>query len=137
MRPGHKIRPMSFTVKNLRQVDDMAPRFGFGSVQEARFPWRDLEAEQTGLAYHVVKPCQRGKAHRHDQAEEIYVVISGSGRAILDGEIVELSRLDAIRVAPPVARAFEGGPEGLELLVFGPHHDNDGEILDEDPWTGA
>jgi mannose-6-phosphate isomerase-like protein (cupin superfamily) len=128
---------MDYTMKNLRHVDDIAPRFGFDSVQEARFPWRDLEAQETGLAYHVIKPGQRGKAHRHDQAEEIYVVISGSGRAVLDGEIVELSRLDAIRVAPPVARAFEGGPEGLELLVFGPHHDKDGEILDEDPWTGA
>ena len=128
---------MSYTIKNLRQVDDMAPRFGFDSVQEARFPWRDLEAQDTGMAYHVVKPGQRGKAHRHDEAEEIYVVIGGSGRAVLDGEILELSHLDAIRVAPPVARAFEGGPDGLELLVFGPHHESDGEILEEDPWAGA
>jgi hypothetical protein len=34
-----------------------------------------------------------------------------------------------------VARAFEAGPDGLELLVFGPHHQGDGEILSEDPWT--
>jgi mannose-6-phosphate isomerase-like protein (cupin superfamily) len=128
---------MSYTIKNLREVDDMAPRFGFDSVLEARFPWRDLEAQDTGLAYHIVKPGQRGKAHRHDEAEEIYVVIRGSGRALLDGEIVELGPLDALRVAPPVARAFEGGPDGLELLVFGPHHESDGEFLEEDPWPEA
>lgn len=128
---------MSYTIKNLRQVDDMAPRFGLDSVLEARFPWRDLNAQDTGLAYHVIKPGQRGKAHRHEAAEEIYVVINGSGRAVLDGEIIELRHLDALRVAPPVGRAFEAGPEGLELLVFGPHHDSDGEFLEEDPWEGA
>lgn len=125
---------MSFTIKNLRDVEDVAPRFGFDAVQEARFPWRDLEAQQTGLAYHVLKPGRRGTAHRHQQAEEIYVVLAGGGRASLDGEIVELRPLDALRVAPEVVRAFAAGPDGLELLVFGPHHERDGELLDEDPW---
>jgi mannose-6-phosphate isomerase-like protein (cupin superfamily) len=125
---------MSYTIKNLRDVEDVAPRFGFDTVQEARFPWRALEAQTTGLAYHVIKPGQRGLAHRHDQAEEIYVVIAGSGRVVLDGVVADLRPLDAIRVAPPVARAFEGGPDGLELLAFGPRHENDGEILEGDPW---
>ncbi len=125
---------MSFTIKNLRDVDDVAPRFGFDSVQEARFPWRALEAQATGLAYHVIKPGQRGLAHRHERAEEIYVVIGGSGRMLLDGEVAELAPLDAIRVAPPVARAFEAGPDGLQILAFGPHHEGDGEILEGDPW---
>ena len=125
---------MSYTIKNLREVEDVAPRFGFDAVQEARFPWRALEAQSTGLAYHVIKPGQRGKAHRHDQAEEIYVVLGGGGRAVLDGELVELRPLDALRIAPPVARAFEAGADGLELLVFGPHHESDGEFLEGDPW---
>lgn len=128
---------MSYTKKNLREVTDMAPRFGFDTIQEARFPWRDLDAQDTGLAYHVIKPGQRGSAHRHHQAEEIYVVIGGSGRANLDGETIELAPLDAVRVAPPVGRAFEAGPDGLELLVFGPHHEQDGEFLQEDPWITA
>ena len=127
---------MSYTIKNLREVEDVAPRFGFDAVQEARFAWRPLEAEDTGLAYHVIKPDQRGKAHRHDAAEEIYVVLSGTGRINLDGEIQELRAMDAIRIAPQVARAFEAGPEGLEILAFGPRHEGDGEILEEDPWEG-
>ena|SRR5579884_2599637 len=125
---------MSFTIKNLKDVEDMAPRFGYEAVQEARFPWRALEAQSTGLAYHVIKPGQRGLAHRHNQAEEIYVVIRGSGRVVLDGEVAELRPLDAVRVAPPVARAFEAGADGLEILAFGPHHEGDGEILEGDPW---
>jgi mannose-6-phosphate isomerase-like protein (cupin superfamily) len=128
---------VSYSITNLRDVEDVAPRFGFDVVQEARFPRRALEAETTGLAYHVIKPGQRGQAHRHEQAEEIYVVLSGNGRAVLDGELVELRPMDALRVAPTVARAFEAGPDGLELLVFGPHHEGDGEILKADPWPGA
>jgi quercetin dioxygenase-like cupin family protein len=128
---------MSFTIKNLRDVEDVAPRFGFDQVQEARFPSRALEAQSTGLAYHVIKPGQRGLAHRHEQAEEIYVVIGGSGRMVLDREVVQLHPLDAIRVAPPVARAFEAGPDGLQILAFGPRHEGDGEILESDPWAST
>ena len=129
---------MSFTIKNLRTVEDMAPKFGFSEVQEARFARSDLESETIGLAFHIVRPGKRQAfAHRHQQAEEIYVVLSGRGRIKLDEEVCEIAEMDAIRVAPPVARAFEAGPDGLELLVFGPRHGGDGEVLSDDFWGGA
>jgi mannose-6-phosphate isomerase-like protein (cupin superfamily) len=128
----------SFTIKNLREVEDMAPRFGFSEVQEARFPREDLNSETVGLAFHLVRPGKRQAfAHRHQQAEEIYVVLSGSGRVKLGDDVREVHPLDAIRVAPEVARGFEGGPEGLELLVFGPRHAGDGEVLREEFWEPA
>ncbi len=65
--------------------------------------------------------------HKHDEAEEIYVVIAGSGRIKLDDEIIEVVELDAIRISPEVARGFEAGAEGIEVLAFGAHHDGDGE----------
>jgi mannose-6-phosphate isomerase-like protein (cupin superfamily) len=87
------------------------------------------------MAFHRVKPGQRqGFAHRHDQAEEIYVVISGAGRIKLDGDVCEIGPLDAVRVAPTVARAFEAGDQGLELIAFGPRHEGDGEIIRDDFW---
>jgi mannose-6-phosphate isomerase-like protein (cupin superfamily) len=126
---------VSYTIKNLRDVEDSAPKFGFESVQEAHFAHGDLDAEGTGLSYHVVKPnCRQGFAHRHEAAEEVYVVLSGNGRMNLDGEVVDVQRLDAIRVSPPVVRTFEAGPDGLELLAFGPRHEGDGEILQENVW---
>ena len=68
--------------------------------------------------------------HKHDEAEEVYVVIAGKGRIKLDDEIVSLGPLDAIRVAPGVTRAFEAGPENdLELLAFGRRHEGDGEVI--------
>jgi mannose-6-phosphate isomerase-like protein (cupin superfamily) len=126
---------VSYTIKNLRDVEDMAPKFGFEEVQEARFAGSDLEAQDTGVAFHIVKPgCRQAFAHRHEEAEEIYVVLSGKGRIKLDDEIADVQPFDAIRVSAKVARAFEAGSEGLELLAFGPRHEGDGDILREDFW---
>ena len=125
-----------YTLKRLTDVEDSAPKFGFGELQEARFAARDLEAEHTGVTHLRVKPGQRqGFAHRHENAEEVYVVIAGSGRVKLDDDIVELEPLDALRVSAPVTRRFEAGPEGLELIAFGPRHEGDGEVLPE--WWSA
>ena len=38
-----------------------------------------------------------------------------------------------MRVSPGVTRAFEAGPDGLEVLVFGPHVENDSVVV-EDFW---
>ncbi len=126
---------MSYTIKNLTEVEDLAVKHGFSEMQEARFPREDLDAEDTGLAYIVLRPGKRQPfAHRHNEAEEVCVVLSGSGRVKLDDEVVELGTMDAIRIAPPVTRAFEAGPDGIELLIFGPHHAGDPEII-EDFWV--
>jgi mannose-6-phosphate isomerase-like protein (cupin superfamily) len=125
---------MNYTIKNLRDVDDSAPRFGTQERMESRFARGALDALDTGLTHHIVKPGKRGLAHRHEQAEEVYVVLSGSGSINLDGETHPLKQLDAVRVSPQVRRGFEAGPEGLELLAFGARHDGDGELVD-DLWS--
>lgn len=127
--------PASYTLKKLTDVEDSAPKFGYGEIQEVRFAGGDLEAEQTGVSHHRVKAGRRqGFAHKHENAEEIYVVLAGSGRVKLDDDVLELEALDAVRVAPGVIRRFEAGPEGIELLVFGPRHEGDGELL-HDWWS--
>ena len=78
----------------------------------------------------MLKPgCRQAFGHRHEQAEEVYVVLAGDGRVRLDGKSVEIAPLDAIRVAPSVTRGFEAGSEGLSVLAFGPRHVGDGEIV--------
>ncbi len=125
---------MSYSLKNLREVEDSAAKHGYSELQEARFPREDLDAENTGLAYIVLRPGKRQPfAHRHAEAEEIYVVLSGGGRLKLDDEIIEIGPMDAIRMAPRVTRALEAGDDGLEILAFGPRHGGDGEII-KDFW---
>jgi mannose-6-phosphate isomerase-like protein (cupin superfamily) len=122
--------PATYTLKKLTDVEDSAVKFGIAEIQEARFAKNDLDAEQTGVSHQRLKPGKRQAfAHKHDKAEEIYVVMAGSGRVKLDDEILDVSTLDAVRVAPGVTRAFEAGPEGIEWLAFGPRCDGDGEVL--------
>ena len=121
---------MSYTIKNLDETKDSAPQFGFAELGEAHFPREELDCETVGFAYHRLKAGKRQAfGHRHENAEEVYVVLDGFGRMKLDEEIIDVGALDAIRVAPRVVRAFEAGPEGMEWLAFGPRHDGDGELI--------
>jgi mannose-6-phosphate isomerase-like protein (cupin superfamily) len=128
--------PAPYSHTNLADVEDSAPKYGFGEYQEARFASDDLEAQETGFSYQRVKPGKRQAfAHRHDEAEDVYVVVSGSGRMKLDDDIIDVKPLDAIRVSAGVTRIFEAGDDGLAFLAFGPRHKEDqGEML-ADWWT--
>jgi mannose-6-phosphate isomerase-like protein (cupin superfamily) len=127
--------PETSTKVSLAAVDDAAPANGFGDRWEARVARVALEAERTGVSLFRLRPGKRSPfTHRHTDAEEIYVVLSGRGRVKLDDEILDVGPLDCIRVAPATARAFEAGPDGLEFLALGAHHPGDGESV-PDPWT--
>jgi mannose-6-phosphate isomerase-like protein (cupin superfamily) len=126
---------MSYAKTNLRDVEDSAQKHGLANIQEARFPREDIGAEQTGLNYLVIRPDQREPfAHRHHTAEEVYVVLAGSGRVKLDDDLVDLTQLDVVRVSPGTTRSFQAGPDGLEVLIFGPRVEGDGELV-QDFWN--
>ena len=44
--------------------------------------------------------------HSHKNNEEIYVVLSGKGKAVVDGETVELAAGDWVKIAPAAKRQF-------------------------------
>ena len=138
--PGNYNRRVTgYTHKNLRaDVEDMAPQFGLAPSLEARFARSALECEHTGISHQKIAPNFRVPfGHRHAEQEEIYVVLSGSGRAKLDDDFVDLRPLDALRVAPATVRAFEAGPEGLELIAFGaPRGAGNDSELQQDWWVG-
>jgi mannose-6-phosphate isomerase-like protein (cupin superfamily) len=118
---------------NLAEIEDAALANGFDHRWQARVARTALGAQQTGVTHFRLLAEKRSPfVHRHAKAEEIYVILSGSGRIKLDDEILDVAALDAVRVAPQVARAFEAGNDGLEFLAFGPHHAADGELVDDD-----
>ena len=112
---------MGYALLNLKSdVEDAAQSFGLSPALEARFGRRALDAKQVGISYQRLQPNFRIPfAHRHRTQEEIYVVLSGSGRAKLEDEIVELQQWDALRVDKETTRGFESGPDGMELLAVG------------------
>jgi mannose-6-phosphate isomerase-like protein (cupin superfamily) len=124
-----------FTIKNLKEVDDRLGDRDWDA--EARFAREHLDSEHLGVSYFRYGPGFRSRAgHRHREQEEAYVVVGGAGKVKLDDRIVELRQWDVVRVAPSVVRAFEGGPEGLELIAIGADRPEggDGELV-KDFWT--
>ncbi len=111
---------MSYTVINLKEVQDQAPKFGLSPNLEMRMARVPLELEHSGLSYQRIAPNFRVPfGHNHKTQEEIYVVLSGSLRAKIEDEVVELKPWDAVRVHKDAMRSFEGGPEGAEILAIG------------------
>jgi mannose-6-phosphate isomerase-like protein (cupin superfamily) len=124
-----------YTVKNLKEIEDSAgarvPEI------EGRFARKHLDSRELGISYFRYAPGFRAPmGHSHREQEEAYVVVSGSGRVKLDDEIVELREWDVIRVAPEVVRAFESGPEGLEMIAIGSSRPEEGDgVPVQDFWS--
>jgi mannose-6-phosphate isomerase-like protein (cupin superfamily) len=119
----------AYTHRNLLEADDSSPD---GLDMEARFSRKHLDSQELGVSYFRYGPHVRPPyGHRHGSQEEAYVVVSGSGRLKLDDETIDLRQWDVVRVAPEVARGFEGGPDGLELIAIGGTRppDGDGELV--------
>lgn len=55
--------------------------------------------------------------HSHKQNEEIYAVLSGTGKAVIDGETVELTEGDWLRVAPAAKRQFSAADDSAISFV--------------------
>ena len=110
-----------YTHLNLKDdVEDSATKFGLSPALETRFAREPLGLENSGVSYLRLAPGERVPfGHTHKEQEEVYVVVGGAGRIKLDDEIVELARWDALRISPETIRNLEGGPDGIELLLFG------------------
>jgi mannose-6-phosphate isomerase-like protein (cupin superfamily) len=109
-----------YTKKNLRDVENVAPKFDMPREMDARFARSALEGETLGLSLMKLAPNFRIPfGHKHQDQEEVYVIVRGSARIKVEDEIVELGELDAIRFDKNTMRNVEAGPEGVEYLAFG------------------
>jgi len=107
-----------FATVNLLDVEDSMGDNAPGL--EIRFGRKHLDSRDLGVSHVRYESNLRAEmAHSHREQEEAYVVVAGSGRILLDDEVLELRRWDVVRVAPEVVRAFEAGPDGLEMIAVG------------------
>jgi uncharacterized cupin superfamily protein len=123
----------NYTIVNMKEIDNSAS----SSEVEARFARKHLDSQHLGVSYFRYGPGFRsGMGHSHEQQEEVYVVIGGSGRVKLDDEIHDVREWDVIRVAPATVRAFEAGPDGIEVIAVGSDRPEDGDgVPVADWWT--
>ncbi len=107
-----------FAKLNLLELPDSVA----GRVEglEGRFGRTQLQSRDLGISLFRYAPGLRSSmAHSHREQEEAYVVVAGSGRILLDDEVHKLGPWDVVRVAPDVVRAFEAGPDGMDILAVG------------------
>ena len=119
---------------NLREVDDDTG--GRVPGMEGRFGRKYLDSRDLGVSLWSYAPGVRTPfGHSHREQEEAYVVVAGSGRIRLNDEVREVGLWDVVRVAPEVIRAFEAGPDGLELIaVGGPKPEGGDGVGSDSPW---
>ena len=119
-----------YTLMNLKEMDNAAEGYGLGDRLETRFARKAMGLEQFGFSYQKMQPNFRQPfGHTHNEQEEVYLVLGGSGRAKVEDELVDLKQWDALRVPPGITRALESGGDGMEILVIGGAPSADGEII--------
>ena len=74
---------------------------------EGRFGRGPMDARDIGVSLWRYAPNLRNPTgHKHREQEEAYLVVSGSGEVLIDGEVIELREWDLVRVDPrPCARS--------------------------------
>ena len=124
-----------YAIVNLKEIEDSAGERAPG--MEARFARTPLGSEHLGVTYIRYAPGVRSPmAHSHREQEEAYVVVGGSGRVRLDDEVRDIRQWDVVRVGPPTVRAFEAGPEGLEIVAVGSGRPEGGDgVRAESAWV--
>src|SRR5215213_8626394 len=126
-----------YAIVNLLEIEDSVQ--GRLEGLEGRFSRKYLDSRDLGVSHWRYAPNLRNpNGHRHREQEEAYVVVAGSGRVRLDDEVREIRQWDVVRVGPGVIRAFEAGPEGLELIaVGGPKPEGGDGVQSDAPWPDA
>lgn len=125
----------AYTIQNMMEVEDQAPKFGYSPQLEARMARVPLELENFGISYQRIAPGFRIPwGHTHNVQEEVYLVVSGSMLAKLGDDIVELKPWDAVRVPKETMRSFEGGPQGAEVIAVGAPNTGPGDAVTEQDW---
>jgi uncharacterized cupin superfamily protein len=81
---------------------------------------RQLEARSLGARLWRLAPGQASTKHRHEEEEELYMLLEGEGRARVDEEVLTLAPLDSLVVDPSSVRQLFNDTDADQLwLVVG------------------
>ncbi|HEX2392359.1 MAG TPA: cupin domain-containing protein [Solirubrobacterales bacterium] len=87
----------------------------------------ELGVTSFGLNAVTLLPKQRGRIHRHERQEEVYLVLEGELTLLVEGEERVLGRWQLARVAPELRRQLVNtGEERLVLLALGGYGEHEG-----------
>lgn len=79
----------------------------------------EMTNQYIGLTVNALEPGEEaGYWHTHSQVEELYVFLAGRGQMGLDGNLVEVSAGDVVRVSPEVWRTWRCRPDSPGQLQW-------------------
>ena len=83
---------------------------------------KQLEASELGARLWRLRSGQASTRHRHVRQTELYVVLEGTGRIRVDGDLLTLEPLSALLVEPRSVRQVfnDTGADALWLVVGAP-----------------
>lgn len=88
---------------------------------------RELGVTTFGLNLMVLQPGQRGRIHRHERQEEVFVVLEGRLTLVIEGEERDLMSGEVVRIAPEVRRQLMNrGPARVAVLAMGSANAHEG-----------
>src|SRR3954451_20981119 len=80
----------------------------------------ELGVSSFGLNQITLRAGERGRIHRHERQEEVYLVLDGTLSLLIEGEETTVGRGELIRVGPDVRRQLVNrGPGPVRLLALG------------------
>lgn len=97
---------------------------------------KQLEASRLGARLWRLEPGDASTKHAHDEQEELYLLLEGTGRMRIGEEVLTLAPLDAIVVEPATVRQLFNDTEADQLwLVAGAPPAAQGSTLEMDETT--
>jgi uncharacterized cupin superfamily protein len=79
---------------------------------------KQLGASALGARLWRLAPGQASTRHRHRETEELYVLLEGSGRVRVDGELLTMEPLDSLLVEPAASRQLFNDTDADQLWLI-------------------
>ena len=81
---------------------------------------RELGVTTFGINQIVLQPGERGRIHRHERQEEVYIVLEGTLTLFAEGAPTDVPAGGLARVAPQVRRQIANlGPDRTVIIALG------------------
>ena len=109
-----------------------------GSTIRSLIDRTNSSAVNQSLAEALVPPGGATEPHRHPQTEEIYYILSGTGRITVGDETRDVRPLDAILIPPGTRHTIANtGPKPLSFLCCcAPPYSHEDTVLDGEQSAG-
>jgi len=104
-----------------------------GSKIRELLAYRNSVIRNQSLAEATIAVASATQEHYHPKSEEIYYILSGTGRMKLDGKFCDVGPLDAIAIPPgALHKIWNTGDAPLVLLCCcAPGYENDDTVMVE------